>query len=644
MINKLQFLAATLFLVSINLSAQTDAELGLKTGLVYNQIGYGLENQKIILLLDDNPLTTTHAFTLTDASSNIVLSGNANFEVDEWRRRTYSIDLTAITTEGVYTLAAGSHTASIKISSNYIRDINVNEYFEELFDHQRTPALEVLPILDRISTDVTASSGADFTNSGNFLEKRGGWKDAHSNDQHVSHAKIVTALLTAYEENPSLFDSDQIDGKTKVLNEAIWGLDFLMSIQSPTGFFYGRLNGEQYTPQQPIRSIISDSASFYNLLGASALAQGYTVLNSVDPVFAQECLDAAIMGWDWYEANPEIHNNAHSYWTARYDAKLLAAYELWRATGDSKYKTILDNGILTGELRSPVGRGWEAFWHSNAGPSAIYDFDNWFGFENFLTNSNILMLYGKYYEDAPLNVQTEISNQANFLKSWLSSRTSSAYNFYDIYFVPYFGMSGDIAITSTMLCYFGDAIGDDEIFNMGLDNFDFTLGKNPLGESFVAEVGTNLHNNLWKPNTMDVKGSVVSGVIKFNSLPTANATVIGDVNAQGWQVDEVLMSASSLFFFNYAILDKREQDIITDVKSIDNNVEHSFKIFPNPSSEFINIEEGYTQLQIIDVQGKIVKTAKNSQNKINISDLSDGVYFIKLTAKNKDEIQRIIKK
>ncbi|MDR2084961.1 MAG: C10 family peptidase [Bacteroidales bacterium] len=65
---------------------------------------------------------------------------------------------------------------------------------------------------------------------------------------------------------------------------------------------------------------------------------------------------------------------------------------------------------------------------------------------------------------------------------------------------------------------------------------------------------------------------------------------------------------------------------------INNNNE--IKIYPNPASDYINIEaENITEISIIDISGKTVKNIQTKSNQITIttSELLDGIYFLKIT-------------
>lgn len=74
-------------------------------------------------------------------------------------------------------------------------------------------------------------------------------------------------------------------------------------------------------------------------------------------------------------------------------------------------------------------------------------------------------------------------------------------------------------------------------------------------------------------------------------------------------------------------------------------------IFPNPSSGIYNISSGdkaIDKIEIYDVSGKTIKTINNfsnsnSENKLDINEISNGIYFLKITSENQKTIKRIIK-
>ena len=69
--------------------------------------------------------------------------------------------------------------------------------------------------------------------------------------------------------------------------------------------------------------------------------------------------------------------------------------------------------------------------------------------------------------------------------------------------------------------------------------------------------------------------------------------------------------------------------------SIDDNlVAYKIKIFPIPASDFIEIkatqELEVKEVKIIDINGKLIKLYDNNLQKLNISDINNGMYFLKI--------------
>ena len=75
----------------------------------------------------------------------------------------------------------------------------------------------------------------------------------------------------------------------------------------------------------------------------------------------------------------------------------------------------------------------------------------------------------------------------------------------------------------------------------------------------------------------------------------------------------------------------------------------SFEIFPNPSQDFLTIqlpnEITNGSLEIFDYLGRSVKSKKINtiDNKMNISNLNQGIYFVKVNSEGKMGVQKFIK-
>lgn len=56
----------------------------------------------------------------------------------------------------------------------------------------------------------------------------------------------------------------------------------------------------------------------------------------------------------------------------------------------------------------------------------------------------------------------------------------------------------------------------------------------------------------------------------------------------------------------------------------------SYKVYPNPTSNFINIEGDFESIKIYDLSGKLIMTKNTSDKTIDVSSLAKGEYVLKL--------------
>lgn len=86
------------------------------------------------------------------------------------------------------------------------------------------------------------------------------------------------------------------------------------------------------------------------------------------------------------------------------------------------------------------------------------------------------------------------------------------------------------------------------------------------------------------------------------------------------------------------------------VNDIDNTLSESIKLYPNPTTDVINISAAnrlnLTRLEIVDMNGRIVKSMSIenvSKKNINISELNSGLYLINIYSTDGKATKRIIK-
>ena len=78
--------------------------------------------------------------------------------------------------------------------------------------------------------------------------------------------------------------------------------------------------------------------------------------------------------------------------------------------------------------------------------------------------------------------------------------------------------------------------------------------------------------------------------------------------------------------------------------SVSEILDSKIKIYPNPTSTFIEFESNLNfNLKIINTQGQIINSSENCKDKIDISNLESGIYFFKIEIENNFVIKKVVK-
>ena len=100
-----------------------------------------------------------------------------------------------------------------------------------------------------------------------------------------------------------------------------------------------------------------------------------------------------------------------------------------------------------------------------------------------------------------------------------------------------------------------------------------------------------------------------------------------------------------IIYSNY-VRAARPFDNTSTVDVINEEYNFNVRIYPNPASNQLIIDAKYLKVQrieIMDITGKKIKTINPAQNSIGISELRNGIYFIKLIGKEQKVIYKFIK-
>ncbi|HEY5406510.1 MAG TPA: glycoside hydrolase family 9 protein, partial [Ginsengibacter sp.] len=212
-----------------------------------NQLGYTPGGIKVAVWCskDESPINT---FTLIDsATGKIVLTQNAGKSFGNYGpfTNTYRLDFSSCKTPGIYYLKAGNAVSPVfKIN----QDVYKGAADFCLF-YMRQQQSGFNPFLkDSCHTHDGYTMYGPMPDT-TLINVWGGWHDATDYLQYVTTSATATyQLLAAYRDFPTVFTDkhlanglDGSNGKADVLDEATWGLDWLLKMHPRKDWLFNQL-------------------------------------------------------------------------------------------------------------------------------------------------------------------------------------------------------------------------------------------------------------------------------------------------------------------------------------------------------------------------------------------------------------------
>ncbi len=275
----------------------------------------------------------------------------------------WQVDFSKLTAPGRYTIELGEHKSDVFTIGDDIYDEAVLAGLKSFYFQRTRTALKKPHAVwkDQAYTRATASHvhadvGWDLED---YPEKKrkwtmaGGWHDAGNFDMYVpSTAPTAQALLMAYEWAPSSFGDAKLNipesgnGIPDILDEAKWGLIWILSMQESGGAFRHREAVMKWSPEGPadkdktVRWVAGVSTAA-TAKAVSVLALAARIYRPHDAPFAKRCEDAARKGWAFLVKTPErIKVDGKGSEQPKWDdepgnsevgAQFIAASEMWRS-------------------------------------------------------------------------------------------------------------------------------------------------------------------------------------------------------------------------------------------------------------------------------------------------------------------------
>ncbi|MET0265006.1 MAG: glycoside hydrolase family 9 protein [Duganella sp.] len=351
--------AAALFASSLALAAP---------GIRLNQLGFLPGASKVAVA----PASAADAFAVVDvASGKVALRGKlgAATAAPDSGETVRLANFSALTAPGRYRLRVEGVADSLpfEINAGAYRALNagaIRAYYlnraSMTLDEKHAGAYARGAGHPDTRVLVHASAASAARPAGTEISSPKGWYDAGDYNKYIVNSGISTyTLLAAYEDFPAFFKQQHLNlpasgnGIPDVLNEALWNLDWMLTMQDPNdGGVYHKLTDKNFDgyimPDQATQQrYVVQKTTAAALDFAAVMATASRVLAPYQqqlPGLSQRMLAAARQAWEWAKANPAVYyQQPADIKTGEYgdrdvgDEFAWAAAELYITTGDAAF-------------------------------------------------------------------------------------------------------------------------------------------------------------------------------------------------------------------------------------------------------------------------------------------------------------------
>lgn len=181
----------------------------------------------------------------------------------------------------------------------------------------------------------------------------------------------------------------------------------------------------------------------------------------------------------------------------------------------------------------------------------------------------------------------------------------------------------------------GAYLYSDPISKPTIQNTDFLFLTSSVGEVMVS---VSLNND---------NAGTVTGAQSYHQGDTVVLTATPTIGYTftNWTENGIPVSTNAIYSFTATSNITLVANFQSTVKVQNSAKENSIVVFPNPATNILSIEgtKGDVSISILDIVGKLVVNKKVSKNQIEIADLLNGLYFIKIQDENNIVIKIFVK-
>ncbi len=452
-----------------------------------NQEGYLTQGRKYFCITT-NVASQGDPFYVRDSLNNVVFSGTITgspvIDTSSTGEEVWKVDFSAFSSPGTYTISVNdkeSHPFAIS-------DSVFNSLFRDAlrcFYLIRCGLAEDDPITG-INRPACHLSDAMIRGGFGIIDVTGGWHNACDLGKFVHEIAVSVAyMLWLYElkSGPMMKLNIHIPESgnqvSDLLNEARWGLTWLLKMQKSDSSVYHKVDSEPdlggfFTPDmdpyeryvefqkatEPQVPSTIDAAVF-----AGVMAQSARVFKAIDDNFSATCLDAAKKAWAWLITHPETGQSDPYYidpdWSQEY---IWALGEMARTLNSNTLRTQFSATIDTVNL-IPFSQ----------------DAPHMFGY---------IALY--FDDQTSLTLKNKIKSKIlSLCNSIVSTSNNTGYGV-ALDWWEYWWESNEWLMDKANCLLIGYEITGDTIYrDAAIAQLNYMLGINSLDKSFVMEHGTN---------------------------------------------------------------------------------------------------------------------------------------------------------
>ncbi|MDN5288847.1 MAG: glycosyl transferase [Mucilaginibacter sp.] len=499
------------------------------TPVIYvNQVAFDARGSKMAVIRNDVKLNGTIAFTLVSSSGKASFAGTLKgpFQINEWAQGVffYQADFSSFVQTGKYRLSvsiSGKKYLSdeFEVSENALA-VNTIPSIINYYNTQRA----------NTPTELDVDKAVILYGSTKTADVRGGWCDASGDVSkyfsHLAYANYMSpqqiplvtwSMVNAVQTVPGLLN--KLGAYDNMVNEALWGGDYIMRSLSKEGYFY--MTVFSYFSKDPkARRIVGLRANSVTTdeyqcafregggIGIAALAR-ISTLKKDGEYKSGEYLDAAKRAFAHLLINNTKYDDDGKENIIDDYCALMAATELWIATDSSFYHDEARKRAQNIEKRmSPEGYfisddGNRPFWHASDAGLPIIALSRYLSKENNTTDRTAALTVIKKALDYNLRITKEVSNPFGYARQTFRLNNQVK----DGFFIPHenetgwwwqgenarLGSLATAALVGGRLVYpekGGWGVKKD-LAAYASDQISWILGGNPYSICFMYQFGKN---------------------------------------------------------------------------------------------------------------------------------------------------------